>query len=204
MVVAGGGEVVQQRAERGGDGAGRVAEPQPGLAGVVAGQVGGGQPQDAAERLGVEQHQAGGGAGPDRDGRVSGEAAQQVQAALLGDDLPGIGLLAGDVQVAGDVTVCGSPDQERTGAFALVGAVAGVVAVDVVTFGSLLPRDRVRRRLSRSGWLTCSRIGLLAESIMALITTGRTMSGRCGDPRIIWSMPGSAGAVSAIDGPTQG
>ena len=121
MVVAGGGELVQQRAEGSGDGAGRVAEPQPGLAVVVEGQVGGGQPQDAAERLGVEQHQAGGGAGPGRDGRIGGEAAQQVQTALLGNDLPGIALLAGNVQVAGDVAVPGSPGQERADAFALVG-----------------------------------------------------------------------------------
>ena len=103
VVVAGGGELVQQRAERRRDGAGRVAEPQPGLAVVAAGQVGGGEPQDAAERLGVEQHQARGGAGPDRDGLIGGEAAQQVEPALLGDDLPGVGLLAGDVQVAGKV-----------------------------------------------------------------------------------------------------
>ena len=71
VVVAAGGELVQQRVERRGDGAGRVAEPQPGLAVVVAGEVAGGQPQDAAERLGVEQHQAGGGAGPDRRWLVS-------------------------------------------------------------------------------------------------------------------------------------
>jgi hypothetical protein len=47
--------------------------------------------------LGVEQYQARGGAGPDRDVCAGGEAAQQIQAALLGDGLPGIGLLAGDV-----------------------------------------------------------------------------------------------------------
>ena len=45
VVVASGGELVQQRVERGRDGAGRVAEAQPGLV-VVAGQVGGGEPQD--------------------------------------------------------------------------------------------------------------------------------------------------------------
>ena len=50
VVVAGGGELVQQRVERRRDRAGRVAEPQPGLARIVAGQVGGGQPQDAAGR----------------------------------------------------------------------------------------------------------------------------------------------------------
>ena len=44
---------------------------------------------------------------------------------------PVVGLLAGDVQVAGDVAVPGGPDQERADAFALVGAVAGVVGVDV-------------------------------------------------------------------------
>ena len=47
VVVAGGGELVQQRAKRHGDRAGRVAESQPGLAVIVAGQVGGGEPQDA-------------------------------------------------------------------------------------------------------------------------------------------------------------
>ena len=52
---------------------------------------------------------------------LGGEAAQQVQAALLGDGLPGVGLLAGDVEVAGDVAVPGCPDQERADAFALVG-----------------------------------------------------------------------------------
>ena len=62
---------------------------------------------------------------------LGGEAAQQVQAALLGDDLPGVGLLAGDVEVAGDVAVPGCPDQEGADALALVGAVAGVIGVDV-------------------------------------------------------------------------
>src|SRR4029077_16100883 len=69
------------------DRAGWFAQPQPGLAVLVAGQVVGGQLQDAAERLGVEQQQAGGGAGPDRDGGVGGEAAQQAYPALLGDGL---------------------------------------------------------------------------------------------------------------------
>jgi hypothetical protein len=57
VVVAGGGELGQQRAERRRDGAGRLAEPQPGLAVIVAREVGCGEPQDAAERLGVEEHQ---------------------------------------------------------------------------------------------------------------------------------------------------
>ena len=75
--------------------AGRVAQPQPGLAVLVAGEVTGGQPQDAGERLGVEQQQAGGGAGPDRDSRVGGETSQQAEPALLGDDLPGGGAWRG-------------------------------------------------------------------------------------------------------------
>ena len=62
---------------------------------------------------------------------LGGEAAQQVEPALLGDGLPGVGLLAGDVQVTGDVAMPGSPDQERADALTLVGRVAGVVGVDV-------------------------------------------------------------------------
>jgi hypothetical protein len=93
---------------------------QPGLAVVVAGQVGGGQP-----------HQAGGGAGLDGDVCAGGEAAQQVQAVLLGDGLAGAGLLAGDIEVAGDVAMPGCPDQERADAFALVRVAGGVVGVDV-------------------------------------------------------------------------
>jgi hypothetical protein len=50
VVVAAGGELVQQRIERRRDGAGRIAQPQPGLAVVVADQVTGGQVQDAAGR----------------------------------------------------------------------------------------------------------------------------------------------------------
>ncbi len=80
VVVAAGGELVQQRVERGGDGAGRVTESQPGLAVVVADQVADGQVQYSAERLGVEQYQAGGGAGPDRDGGIGGAAGPAVVA----------------------------------------------------------------------------------------------------------------------------
>jgi len=89
VVVAGGGELVQQRVEGGGDGAWRVAEPEPGLAVLVAGEIADRQPQDAGERLGVEQQQARGGARPDRGGGGSGEAAQQVEPALLGDGRAG-------------------------------------------------------------------------------------------------------------------
>jgi hypothetical protein len=131
VVVAGGDELVQQGIEGGGDGAGRVAEVQPGLPAVIAGQVTDGQVQDAAERLGIQQHQAGGGAGPDRDCGVGGEAAQQIQAALLGDGLAGGGFLAGDVEVAGEVAVAGRPQEEGADGLALLGAVGGVVAVDV-------------------------------------------------------------------------
>jgi hypothetical protein len=76
-------ELVQQLVEGGGDGAGRVAEPEPGLAVLVAGEIAGRQPQDAGERLGVGQQQARGGARPDRGGGGSGEAA------LLGDGRAG-------------------------------------------------------------------------------------------------------------------
>ena len=55
VVVAAGSELVQQCVEGCRDGAGRVAEAQPGLAIVAMGEVAGGQVQDAGERLGVKQ-----------------------------------------------------------------------------------------------------------------------------------------------------
>jgi hypothetical protein len=56
--------VPQQRGERFRDGCGRVAQADEQLA-VVVEDVGGGEVLDTAERLGVEQQQAGRGAGAD-------------------------------------------------------------------------------------------------------------------------------------------
>ena len=67
LVVAGavGDELGEQAGEGFGDRGGRVAEADVHLAVVVAGDVAEGQAEDAAEWLGVEQHEAGGGADPD-------------------------------------------------------------------------------------------------------------------------------------------
>ena len=51
-----------------GDRCGWVAEADKNLAVFVAGDVGSGQAEDAAKRLGVKEHEAGG--GPDADGGV--------------------------------------------------------------------------------------------------------------------------------------
>ena len=75
---------MEQVGEGFGDGRGRVAEANLGLP-VVMGDVAGGQAEDAAERLGVEQHEAGDGPDPGRGVFLGEVAAQQGEAAVLGD-----------------------------------------------------------------------------------------------------------------------
>jgi hypothetical protein len=70
--------------------------------------------------------QASNGARPDRDARVGGEAAQQVEPPLLGAG----GFLAGDIEAGRDVAVLSRPEEEHADGLALVRQLGGVVRVD--------------------------------------------------------------------------
>jgi len=63
-------------------------------------------------RLGVKQ-QAWGGARPDRDAHVGGEAALQVEPPLLGEGVPCGEFLAGNVEAGRDVAVLSRPEEEH-------------------------------------------------------------------------------------------
>ena len=97
---------------------------------VAAGDVGDGQAQDAAERLGVKQHEAGGGPDSGRGVVVGEVAAQQGEPLALGDRFTfgeaELGELAG-----GNVAAVHGPVQEAAGALLLVNGGGGVPGVDV-------------------------------------------------------------------------
>src|SRR6516164_5302236 len=125
-----GGEFVEQAGEGLGDGAGWVAEAQEQVTAVAVGEGAGGQVEDAGEWLGVEQHEAGGGAGARWDVGVGEVVAQQGQAAVLGD-----GAAGGEPQwgqlAAGQVAVVHGPVQEAAGGLPLADGVGGVPGVEV-------------------------------------------------------------------------
>jgi len=64
----------------------------------VGEDITGGQAHDAAQGLGVEQHQHRGHPCPERGGVVGEQAAQQTDPVVLGDRRPPGRLMTGDVQ----------------------------------------------------------------------------------------------------------
>src|SRR5437764_4258095 len=122
--------LVEQGGEGLGDGCGRVAEADPGVPVLVVGDVAGGQAQDAAEWLGVEQHEAGDGPDPQWQVVVGEVAADEGEAAVLGD---GLTFVEADLREAqrGNVTVGHGPGEEAAGALFLVNGCGGVPGVDV-------------------------------------------------------------------------
>jgi len=133
--VAGGGgavgdELEEQAGEGFGDGGGRVAEMDVHLAVVAAGDVAGGQADEAAEWLGVQEHEAGDGADSGGCVVVGDVAVQQGEAAVLGDRFAGAEAELREL-AGGDVAGGDGPVQEAARALGLVDGRGGVPGVDV-------------------------------------------------------------------------
>ena len=107
-----------------------MAEADVHLAVVAVGDVADGQAEDAAEWLGVEQHEAGGSADPDGCVVFGDVAAQQGQAAMLGDRFA-----FGEAELrelaGGDMPGGHGPGQETAGALFFVNGGGGVPDVDI-------------------------------------------------------------------------
>ena len=133
-----------------------MAEADVHLAVVAAGDVAGGQAEDAAEWLGVEQHEAGGGADPDGRVVVGEVAAQQGEAAVLGDRFA-----FGEAELrelaGGDMPGGHGPGQETAGALLLVNGGGGVPGVDIGLGEVRRAGGRVRAVQDRKFWAWMNR-----------------------------------------------